>query len=330
MGKLGLNSGYIGSDQRTTTNGVVGYDKFYLERINGKFRPLISGLLLNDYPGASTAYSLRLLNGAYDGSVIKVRRSSDNTEQNIGFNNNNLDTGSLLSFVGAGDGFVTTWYDQSGNGRNAVQTTAANQPQIVNGGVVITQGTKPALQFDGSNDIMTYTDNGVLNSIRTGAFTYIGVITNTRTTNLLWDAALHLASSATDGQGALGMQFTGSGEPIMNFHNSWLFPTSIASINITPILTNPLLVFQTRNGSGTGGGNNATVTNNINNLSSTQTQTWVANTGSRLMIGNQSPVPSISVNCWSGSIQELVTYPSDQSPIRLELSSNINTYYLIY
>jgi hypothetical protein len=43
MGKLGLNSGYIGSDQRTTRNGVVGYDKFYLERRNGRFFPVLEG-----------------------------------------------------------------------------------------------------------------------------------------------------------------------------------------------------------------------------------------------------------------------------------------------
>ena len=41
MGKLGLNSGYIGSDQRTTTNGVVGYDKYYLERRAGRFNPVL-------------------------------------------------------------------------------------------------------------------------------------------------------------------------------------------------------------------------------------------------------------------------------------------------
>jgi hypothetical protein len=43
MGKLGLNSGYIGSDQRTTTNGVVGYDKYFLERKAGRFLPVLEG-----------------------------------------------------------------------------------------------------------------------------------------------------------------------------------------------------------------------------------------------------------------------------------------------
>jgi hypothetical protein len=43
MGKLGLNSGYIGSDQRITTNGAVGYDKYYLERRAGGFSPVLEG-----------------------------------------------------------------------------------------------------------------------------------------------------------------------------------------------------------------------------------------------------------------------------------------------
>ena len=42
-------------------------------------------LLLDTYSGASVAYSLRKLSSTYSGSTIRVRRSSDNTEQDIGF-----------------------------------------------------------------------------------------------------------------------------------------------------------------------------------------------------------------------------------------------------
>jgi hypothetical protein len=101
--------------------------------------------LLDTYSGAAAAYSLRKLRTAYSGSAIRVRRASDNTEQNIGFVNNELDTASLTSFCSGTNGFVTTWYDQSGNGRNATQTTAANQPQIVTSGSVLTQGGKPTI-----------------------------------------------------------------------------------------------------------------------------------------------------------------------------------------
>lgn len=111
--------------------------------------------LLDLYPSAAAAYSVRKLRAAYTGSAIRVRRSSDNAEQDIGFSSGNLDTAALLSFVGTGvldNGFVTTWYDQSGNANNATQTTAINQPQIVSAGVVITNAGKPCLQLDNIND----------------------------------------------------------------------------------------------------------------------------------------------------------------------------------
>ena len=110
--------------------------------------------LLDAYPGAAAAYSVRKLRTAYTGSAIRVRRSSDNAEQDIGFSGGNLDTTSLTSFCGAGNGFVTTWYDQSGGGNNLTQTTAAQQPQIVSSGSVITTlGGKPCCQFDGTKYI---------------------------------------------------------------------------------------------------------------------------------------------------------------------------------
>ena len=52
----------------------------------------------------------------------------------------------------ARDGFVETWYDQSGNGFNSIQATAANQPKIVASGLVLTYLSKPSLFFDGVND----------------------------------------------------------------------------------------------------------------------------------------------------------------------------------
>lgn len=94
--------------------------------------------VLDDVGSALMAYSTRKLRDAYAGSAIRVRRDSDDTEQDIGFNGSNeLDTSSLLSFVGAGDGLVVTWYDQSGNGFNATQATLARQYRIVNTGSVV-------------------------------------------------------------------------------------------------------------------------------------------------------------------------------------------------
>jgi hypothetical protein len=95
--------------------------------------------------------SLRRVNRFYTGPCLRVRRSSDNTEQNIGFVNNELDTASLLSFVGAGDGFVTTWNDQFTLGLSANQVTATLQPIIVSAGNLITVNGKVSVRSRGVN-----------------------------------------------------------------------------------------------------------------------------------------------------------------------------------
>jgi type II secretory pathway pseudopilin PulG len=63
-----------------------------------------------------------------------------------------------------GNGFVTIWYDQSGNRNNAIQASTSAQPQIINGvnGIVI-QNNKPSLQFDGNDELIT------INTINTPA-----------------------------------------------------------------------------------------------------------------------------------------------------------------
>src|SRR5262249_49598427 len=68
---------------------------------------------------ASIAFSTRKLRSAYSGFALQVNRSSDNTNQDIGFVSNNLDEASMVTFVGGGDGRLNIFYDQSGNAVNA-------------------------------------------------------------------------------------------------------------------------------------------------------------------------------------------------------------------
>ena len=102
---------------------------------------------LDQVTDAQAAFSLRKLRAAYSGSAIRVRRSSDNVEQDIGFASGDLDTSSLSTFIGANSGYVTAWYDQSGNGFNATNPSAVQQPKIVNAGTLITSGGKAAIEF---------------------------------------------------------------------------------------------------------------------------------------------------------------------------------------
>ena len=51
------------------------------------------------------------------------------------------------------DGHVKTWYDQSGNSNNATQTTAGNQPKIVDGGSLVQRNGNPAVQSTSSDNL---------------------------------------------------------------------------------------------------------------------------------------------------------------------------------
>ena len=102
-------------------------------------------LLLDAYPGAAAAYSLRKLRTAYTGQCIRVTRASDLVQQDIGFVNNVLDLTTLQTFIGSSSGAVNTWYDQSGNSRNAVLSGALTSNVIISSGTLQTINSKPAI-----------------------------------------------------------------------------------------------------------------------------------------------------------------------------------------
>ena len=166
--------------------------------------PAYTGLL-NDYSGAAAAYSLRLLDNTYTGNAIKVRRASDNAEQDIAFSNNELDTATLETFASGTDAFVTTWYDQSGNGVNATQTTASSQPKIVSSGSTILENGKAAVQFDGAQLMEVFSPN-----VRIGGYLELAVAASNSTPPSTYAALISHASTLTNSvQGYLGVRSSG-------------------------------------------------------------------------------------------------------------------------
>lgn len=85
--------------------------------------------------------------------ALRLRRSNDSAELDIGFVGDAIDTAAISSFVSSNSAYVTVWYDQTGNSEHATQSTAANQPRIVNAGTY-----QAEVEFDGSNDWMKFTD----------------------------------------------------------------------------------------------------------------------------------------------------------------------------
>lgn len=116
-----------------------------------------AGSLLIDIPGMNVpaaAYSMaRKLRAAYAGSCFRMRRSSDDAEQDIGFSGNNVDEAAMDAFAPAMDGYVVTWYDQSGSGLNLVQATNADQPHCW-GGAIESLNSKLCFLTDGATEHM--------------------------------------------------------------------------------------------------------------------------------------------------------------------------------
>ena len=271
----------------------------------------VSLLLLDIYPNAAAAYSVRKLRLAYTGSAIRVRRT-DLTESDIGFTSaGNLDTTALLAFTGTGaldNGFVTTWYDQSGNSRNATQTTALNQPQIVSAGSVLMLNSKPRLSYDGTNDFFNHTLNiasgyslllGVVKSLYNGTASK-GIYGVTAPSNSLMNGLISNANSTEWGE----------------FTNAWI--TSGYSI-----FNNQFLIQSYSDNSTTNPALNTLVTNN-NVVNRTSTGRYAGDGTERRYIGNNFG------NYFQGDMQELIAYNSDQSSNRTGIETEINSYYAIY
>jgi hypothetical protein len=143
---------------------------FLLIRGLGYSQNTLDNLGLTSANQATVAFSLRKLSSSYTGSAMKVRNSLGNAID-IGFIGNNLDETSLLAFVNLGDGngFVDTWYDQSGNGNNAIETTLSFQPKIVNSGTIVKMNSRPSLLASSSRMIISS-----LSSLTPGLINVVG------------------------------------------------------------------------------------------------------------------------------------------------------------
>ena len=160
MRRWRLNSGYNATtDQRRTKAGTIPMLKHNMERNLGLFG--------ND-PWTPSSISTALWLDANDSSTITIA------------------TG------------VSTWADKSGNGKNATQGTAANQPTYSSTGF----NSKPTIQFDGTND--SFSLAGITQTSGQNVFavvdtTLIGtsyrVLLNRSTTTAPYPPALYLSAT---------------------------------------------------------------------------------------------------------------------------------------
>jgi hypothetical protein len=284
-----------GSNQSSNRTGIENnINDYYNIYWNGDFAGL-----LDSFPSSAAAYSLRNLDKDYLGPLIRVRRSDNNIEQDIyGDYYGNLDTVGLKNFVGSSSGFVTVWYDQSGNARNATQTVAASQPRIVNAGIVERNFNKATVMFDGSND------NFAIPSI--SITTYSLFFAYSRPSPGIGQALLSTTSPT--------QWFVQSGG-INNIQD-----VTIGAAATNTFTTNGQLISLFKTGGVSGG----SIFRNANSLSLTAPTVGSTYSIDRLGVRHEG---SFFLN---GTISETIIYTSNESSNRTGIENNINSYFSIY
>jgi hypothetical protein len=203
------------------------------------------------------------------------------------------------------NGFVETWYDQSGNGNDVTQTTATKQPKIVNAGALVTVGSKASFKFDGTNDFLereTYTQ-GTLSQPNT-FFSVAELDAYADENRKVYD------SHTNTDRNMLQLNTAGNGQ----FAH---FAGSVAATGEDADADRHLFTSLINGGS--------------SRLRIDTTTKTTAGAGTHDMIGiiigaNHDTAD----NYWDGDIQEVIVYNSNQTDNFDALESNINNYYSIF
>ena len=242
--------------------------------------------------GAWNTATLNVPSGRTAGTtLLKIRIQDDasasygtTTQGNVRFKN-------IVVTQLTGSGFVETWYDQSGNSKDAVQATAGSQPKIVNAGTFLSE-----LLFEGSQvfDSITLSDSAQPNSIFTVSNTNVasqtrGIYgTNNNQAGYYRSSNKHAIYSSGTGQAALEGAAYVADRDYLRFD---LFNGASSVVGVD--------------------GNTTSGTTGDDELD-------------RLDIGDST---LSGVNPLNGGIKELILYTSDQSSNRTALETNIAAKY---
>lgn len=193
------------------------------------------------------------------------------------------------------DGYVATWYDQSGNGYDAAQSTADYQPKLVSAGALITDGDEPAIEFDGSNDYL-----GISSSISSvDPWTIIEIKSRT-------------------GDDVNGLMIGTASSPAV--YNYWQYTDNIVyarnregDYSYGPAINDKILTFVA----------NPTVNRSDMLVFRDSVQLPRGGSGGSVSTADFEYIGRVAANYGSGKYQELIIYPSDKSNQRQRIEGNL-------
>jgi hypothetical protein len=306
----------------TIQSGYIGFNQFYSTYTS----------ILDLYPSAYHAYSLRKLKSTYNGFCLRVRRTTTTpsvttTTVDVSFDvYNKVSLLSKITYISGTvtnakclgefaastgfsnvDGidtnqniFVVTWYDQSGNNKNPTQATAASQPRLVNSGSLET--------VDGSAGVRFISANSQFLSLADTSTAY-----NNMSCYALSNSISATINTSAYGQGHFGINariFLPSGTNIA-YNTNATFP-------ITGITANVDRLYELICGAST------TSAYSNGTISSVASVASLSVTNAYIRIGTNGS-PGVYMN---GHVKEVIAFVGTSN--RTDIESNINTYYSVW
>jgi len=291
---------FYGSSSKSDHSGIEGNQNAHFQI--GNFGTPTSGLLAT-YTGAAAAYSVRQLANTA-ALAMRVREDGTDTELDIGFDSNgDLDTAAISSHCGLNNGYVVTWYDQSGEQNDASQSTTGSQPQIYNGTAVLTENGKPGLDFrDSTTSSLTFTD--------TNPKTVFAVGINDNASNTNTEYFMLGGTSTAYSKISFNRTYSTDKSAVVNNASGILVEFG------TAIDTTQKLVYASNDGTtqelAVDGATAVTATGTIDDVN---------------MIGSHRALSYFSL---MGKAQEIIIWTTDESSNRTGIETNINNYFSIY
>jgi hypothetical protein len=224
------------------------------------------------------------------------------------------------------DGFVETWYDQSGHGRDSINTTATQQPIIVDAGVF-----QDGLKFthtDTTNGKRLFVPRSAAELGEDFALIWVGKVTESDTSyNNLLGGTRGVQSYAV---GTAGISIKSSNGTVA-FINEESTTSKIQSLSSTTVsLNNDFVAFATHESAEAGPSLDLSVDGNHQNFSvSGYTLTSTKDIG--IMNATDSTTSGYRTQeSPTGICREVLVYDTNQNANRVALETNINNQYNLF
>ena len=216
--------------------------------------------------------------------------------------------------------FVHTWYDQAGS-NDATQATSANQPQIAEGGALLTKRGQTTLKFRGTDSVPIFLEASA--SITASHSVFIvgqpspdgatALDGNDVANNTFWSA----------GNSGISLHIAGVNSAFSEGYRNSSDASRIFSYTATQAFHTSVNLHTAINGS-SNFSYYANTVSKISDLNGTLTDTAIT-------IGKKGTnISGFQPHNTRGFISELIQYNSDQSDNRFKIESNINNYYGLY